>query len=464
MASWKDYLKKDQNNKEYPEKSQIDKSISPSERMIQKSSKGSIEESDAWGIKQGGGYLERDIKLSGVYEEDLWCKYQFNSWTRACVDKIIKEAVKYKVVVKSKDPDRTEDPKVKEHIKMVESLLSDPNENIESFDDIRRKYLRDILVYDAGAVEIVYDGGVPKELYDIRGSNVRLNLDKHGNFKSDETAYKLIDPNDVNNCQASWNINEMIYMIANPVSGSAYGLSPIETLWSEIENDNEASEYNRKLLKNAGMITGVLSFANMPSKNVQRNQRLWGENVRKKGNQLVVTNNPDVKFVRVTEKQSDMQFMEFQKWLLNKIMAVYGMQPIVLGVVDETTGKLNSSEQREQFKQDAILPLLKLEAHRFTNVLISIGFGFDDVVLSHIEPAGVDESFDLEKTKVGCQYGFITINEARAWINLPPLKGEEGKRLVNDTAIKYIQSLVEKDQSHDDLETVKAKIEDLLQE
>lgn len=442
----------------------IDKNQAPADRLISKATQGRIEESDAWGVSIKGQYLDRDIKVDNVDEADIWNRYQWNAWIRACVDKIIKEVVKYQIVVTARDSDKINDANVKKHIKDVEDLLADPNEKIESFDDIRRKYLRDILVYDAGSLEIVKKNGRPWEIYDVRGANIRLNLDKHGNFKNDEKAYKLVDPTNKNNVLAEFASDELIYMIANPVSGSAYGLSPVETLWDEIENDNEAAAFNKKLLKHGGLITGILSFANMPDSRVKRQRRFWEEELRRKGQQLVITNNPEVTFTRLSDKQQDMQFIEFQRWLLNKIMAVYGMQPLVLGVIDATTGKLNSLEQREQFKQDAVLPLLKLECHRLTDVLVKQGFEYDDVVITFKEPKNVDEEFDLEKVKTGCQFGIITIDEARAWINLPPLPDKQGEALVSATAIAYIQGLVEKDQANEKLAQVKAQIQTLLSE
>jgi len=464
--NWKDYLhKKDDEEKRYVlPKIKTDKQLPPSER-ISKASRGNIDEATAWGITTNEKYTPRNIDVEGVRgveEDDLWEKYLASSWLRACVDKIVKETVKYQVVIQPTNEEDGDSAQVKKHMEEVYTLLDNPNENIESFDDIRRKFLRDILVYDAGAVEVVYKGQTPVELYDLKGANVRLNLDKHGNFKSGEkAAYKLIDPHQTNKVTAEFGKYEVIYMVANPVAGSAYGLSPIETLWNDISNEIEAGLFNQKILHHSGLMSGVLCFPNMGEKALKRHQRYWKEELRRKGQKLVVTNNADVKFVKVNENQRDMQFLEYQRWLLNKIMAVYGMQPLVLGVVDATTGKLNSAEQREQFKSDAILPLLKLEAHRFTDVLIRQGFGYEDIEFSHIEPENVNEEFDLEKMKTACEYGVITINEARRFINLLPLE-DGGDVLVSATTIKKIKDVVEKEEKKSEIAAVRQRIQELL--
>jgi len=438
-----------------------DINIAPSERLL-KDSRGHIDESTSWVITAGAGYIDRDLKVAGASEEDLWKKYVLSSWTRACVDKIIKETVKYRIRVEAKDSDKAEDAQVKRHITEVEKLLENPNKKVESFDDLRRKYLRDILVYDAGALEIVYTGKIPVEIYDLKGANIRLNLDKHGNFLNpDKSAYKLIDQNNYVKPLADFSIKELIYMISNPVSGSAYGLSPIETLWDDICNEIEAAQFNQRILHNSGLLSGVLAFQGMSEPELKKNRRYWMEELRRKGQKLIITNNPNVTFTRVSETQKDMQFLEYQKWLLNKIMAVYGMQPMVLGVVDITTGKLNSSEQREQFKQDAILPLLKLEAHRLTDVLVKQGFGFEDIKITHIEPENVNEEFDLEKMKEGGKLGVITINEARRFMNLQPLE-DGGDVLIAPSTMAKIKALVEKQESHDEIVDIRNRIRDLL--
>jgi HK97 family phage portal protein len=461
--SWKDFLNKGepQEQKAYNVRD-IDKSIPPIERM-QKATQGRVEEGSIWAVTSSGKYLDRRLKVNGTDEDDLWGKYLGSSWLRACVDKIIKEVVKYQIVIKPVKEQDAETNQVKQHIEEITTFLDNPNEKIESFDDIRRKYLRDVLVYDAGAVEIVYKGQKPVEVYDLKGANIRLNLDKHGNFLDRDTgAYRLIDPYE-HKPVANFGVKEVIYMIANPVAGSAYGLSNIETLWNDISNEIDAGLFNQKILRNSGLMSGVLSFAGMPEHFLKKQQRYWQAEMEKKGSKLLVTSNPDVKFIRVNENQRDMQFLEYQQWLLNKIMAVYGMQPMVLGVIDGTTGKLNSDEQREQFKSDAILPLLKLEAHRFTDVLIKQGFGYDDIELTHIEPENIDEEFELDRMKAACQFGIVTVNEARSFINLPPLE-EGGEVLVSSQTVDKIRDVVEREEKKSEIADIRRRVQELLTE
>jgi len=465
------------------------------ESKMTKSSRGTVDEADLQYIGFGENYLQRDFELAGIKNSKLWDCYWNNCWVRACVDKIIKEVAKYKLkVTVASHVEDEEDEELQERINKVRKLLSNPNDKIESYDSIRRKYLRDILIYDAGALEIVYsrtegekakrklDKNIkelrklldekindkfenkdttdldkrinrirdeikklrqiikqeesnddtsrePRELYDLAGSRVKLNVDKHGNFKSDDEAYKLLDKN--NKIVSSFGIKELIYFVANPVAGKVYGLSPIESIYNTVLADNEAEALNRRRLENDGMINGVLSITGLSEKKLKGTVMYWKAQARKKGVGLLISSSDNVKFTKISESYQEMQFLDYQKWTLQKIMTVYGMQPIVLGVVDSTTGKLNSKEQREQFKSDAVLPLLKLETYNLTDVLVRKGFGFDDVIITYEEPK---ENVDIDTMasiteKMAKLNGVIKVNEARRILGLPDLD-EGGDELI----------------------------------
>jgi len=391
-----------------------------------KSSSTPIDEASIMGIGYGDTYVNRIIQKTGLTTAEMWSCYIQDEWVRACVEKIIKETIKYKVTIVPKESADNISTETQKHIDEVTALLDNPNEKIESFDNIRRKYLKDILIYDAGAMEIVYvnsgedsikeslkkcgeelfslvlkkkittndkkksiienditeltnktknlrqqlkeiqkqtkqKGNNPVELYDAAGVNIKINVDRNGNFKEGEPAYYFYKSSVSGKPDASFSKSELIYFIANPTAGSVYGISPIETLYDTVQADIQASKLNRRRLDNDGMISGVLALPGMSAKKLARNQMFWKQQARKKGARLVLTSSTGVTFTKVAESHQEMQFMEYQRWTLVKIMAVYGLQPIVLGVITENTGKLNSEEQREQFKSDAILPLLALE-------------------------------------------------------------------------------------------------------
>lgn len=493
-------------SKYHTEEVEITQSKQP-KNDVEKAGKGTISEASTFSLDN---LVSREVNRN-LTTYDMWTAYLVNSWVRACVDKIIKEVVKYDPIIVPKDGVEL-DEGVKARITSITDLLSNPNEKIESFDAIRRKYLRDILIYDAGAIEIVYGNlkeegktkltalqkeifklkksctlssdvmkkilekeiiikqrevsevrasfGIPVELYDIKGTEIKFNVDAHGNFKKGEAAYKLYSKGKVS---AEFALNELIYFIANPQSGSLYGLSPIETLVNEIKSDNAAASFNAKILAHSGLVSGVLTFPGMSREKIKKFQLYLKEEIKRKGQKLIITNNPNVAFIKLSSSQKDMQFLEYQKWLLNKIMAVYGMQPIVLGIVDATTGKLNSGEQREQFYQDAILPLLKLEAHHFTDILIKQGFKYDDLKFTHASPIDIDDEFNLKVFVEACKVGgVIKVNEARELIGLIPLD-IGGDEFVSGAVQQAVREVSEVESEKSELSGLKQRIRDILE-
>ena len=509
-----------------PRKRKEDPELLPVDEFEEKASRVPIDESTIFGIGYGDNYVNRIIQKSGLTTAEMWECYVQDEWVRACVDKIIKEVVKYQITVVPKETSDEISPETQQHIDEVTELLDNPNSKVESFDNIRRKYLRDVLVYDAGALEIVYSnsgeaevtaslkelnkelvhltlsrkltiddkaierldneiketkekskycnkqlkeikkavqakGNVPVELYDVAGVNVKVNVDLNGNFKDNEPAYYYYKNSTAGKPDALFNKDELIYFIQYPTAGRIYGLSPIETLYDTVQSDITAAIMNRRRLDNDGMISGVLSFPGMSSKKLQRNQNFWRMQARKKGARLVLTS-VDAKFTKVVESHQEMQFMEYQKWILVKIMAVYGMQPIVLGVITENTGKLNSEEQRKQFKSDAVLPLIELETHHLTDVLIQQGFGYDDIKCSYVEPTQEStQTENVDKADKMGKLGVITINEARAMIGLNRLE-EGGDQLVMINQLRQISEELGKAQHKDSLANIKNRIDALL--
>ena len=426
-------------------------------------------------------YLTRDIYTAGLTHPKMWKCYQQNEWIRACVDAIVNEVVKYEIIVKPKKGVELNDSLQKE-IDQVYGLLGNPNKKIESFGTLRRKYLTDILVYDSAALEIVYKSSslsaissqlkilrksskivdlvripeleknlkvlkaqigkndLPLELYDLDGSLIRIDADKHGNFKKEEKAYLLLNQAG-NKGIATFSTRELVYFMARPRAGSLYGVSPIDTLIYSILSDNEANDMNRARLSRDGMISGVLSLPGMNKEKMKKAMTFWKTEARKHGWKMLITNHKDVKFTRVSDSAQEMEFMQYQKWLKSKIMAVYGVTPIILGGIDGTTGKLNSKEQREQFKTNAVLPLLKLEAYRLTDVLIHRGFGFADLEIGYVEPKYVDPEMNLKKAHVVSNSDkVVTVDEYREFLGLQKLDpveyGDRGKELIASTKIE----------------------------
>ncbi len=373
-----------------------------------------------------GTYVERELVVS---YEDMWLMYLRNEWVRSCVDKITKSVTNsnlYAAPVKDGD----DSPETKKQIEEIQALLDDPNSGLESWKDIRREYLRDVLIYDAGGLEIVYDTkGNPVEVYSLPGDRIRLNVDEHGNF-GDESAFVLLGGQygrkkvpDI-----SFSREEVVYFVANPKTGSMYGLSPLETLYQSVASDLFATKYNSDFFKNNAEASGILGLENMSTADLNRFRAYWKKETQGKPHKTVAVNGK-VSWTPMNMSNRDMQFLEYQKWLLCKIMAVYSMQPVVLGIIDPTTGKLNSKEQLEAYREEAVKPILEMECYQLTKVLVQQGFGYDKVKIDY-EP--IDIKDEVANSSIAVQAvsgGILTPNEARRmYFGLGEIEG--GDKLI----------------------------------
>ncbi len=394
--------------------------------QIEKSSHAFIEEGQDY-QKQ---YRERKIEIS---YEDMWEMYLRDEWIRACVDKITKAATAVKLFASPLNDSKKQDPQVKAHIEEIQKLLDDPNTGLESFSDIRREYLRDVLIYDAGAMEIVYDKkDVVAEIYSLSGKDIRLVTDEHGNFTTEEEAYWLIPKDTFKQQPEKFARKEVIYFVANPKSGSLYGLSPLESLYYSVLSDLNASKYNADFFSNNAEASGILGVEGMNWTEMLRFRNYWKKEIAGKPHKIAMVNGKPT-WTTMNMSNRDMQFLEYQKWLLCKIMAVYGMQPAIMGIIDPSTGKLNTQEQLVAFRDETLKPILSMECYQLTKVLVQQGFGFEDV---KIDFDNVDVKDETANTSIAVGLvgaGIISVNEARRmYFGLEDIEG--GDKLKEPTS------------------------------
>lgn len=386
------------------------------------------------GYKTAVSWLERALKGRLTFEK-MNQIYERNVWVRACVDKTVRRLTVIDPIIKTMDLGEPTDEQ-KRSIEKVVMLLQDPNDRRESFTSIRQKYFRDVLIYDAGCMTIDRNAnplappelkGVPLALYSAPGDEIRLNVDATGGFANPEKAYSQIQRGSE---VEIWEIDELVYFIANPRAGTVYGFSPIESLVQTVTAELFASAYNIDFFANQATPRLAVLFSNMgegetAESKLTRFQYYWEQELQGKPHKpiFVGSETGEVKIQPMNMSNEDMQFQEYSYWLLAKIMAPYNMQPLVLGIITPTTGKLNSQEQREQFKEDALKPMLKLEAYHLNSELIwpEDSFGYRDIYLDYDAVDLIDLKAMAEIWTAARKGGWLLVDEIRNVLGKPPL-------------------------------------------
>ena len=336
--------------------------------------------------------------------EEMRLVYEKNTWVRACIDKIVTRLAlippklypieqansKHHNTPASYQPS---DDQLR-HIEEVAEFLINPNSSRESFGSIRQKVDRDLLMYDAGSIEVVRgEDGLPAEMFAMEGSSIMLSTDGAGNFTDYKKAYfeRLED-----DPKGLWyGIDELIYLVMNPRSGTPYGTSKIETLARTVINAHKIENYNADLFGNDATPRLAVLFNNVSLDKLQEYQEYWDSNLRGKPHRPILISTGEgegqVKIEKIGLNPNEMSFKQYSQWMLEQIMSVFNMQPLVLGMVTPNTGKLNSEQQQEQFERDALVPQLNTFAYHFNSELIwsmanplmghKGGFGYKDIYL-----------------------------------------------------------------------------------
>lgn len=370
----------------------------------------------------------------GLTFDEMERMYLANVWVRACVDRIRVRLLDIQPTVRFFGPKPSND--AKRHREEIEKLFVDPNGGAEDFDSLRSAIDKDILVYDAAAMEVVEatDAGTgkraPFEIYSVAGDTIKKNVDKRGVFRDVNSAYHQID--ETGRKVAEFPIGSLVYMMLNPSAGRIYGLSKLESLRQTVTAELYASQYTLDFFSNDATPRFAVLFDNLgmgqADAAMKRVRAWWEHELRGKPHRpiLMGTEQGQVRFQQVGLSNQDMQFQEYSKWLLIKIMAIFGMQPFVLGVVDSSTGKLNSEQQGEQFKKDALAPQLRLFRNMFNSNVIRAhtGFGFDDVYMDWLAFLPKDEKTQAQIHKYYWEMGALTVNMIREQLGYEPIDEE----------------------------------------
>lgn len=397
-------------------------------------------------------YAEK-LSVQGLSFDQMNMMYISNVWVRAIVDKIVERVSDISPIVKplkqykgtNFDENSTKlSDQVKKNMDMLNELIVKPNNNNETFTNIRKKLSRDLLTYDAGAIEIIKGVNLTNnnknfEIYNVAGNSIKLNPSDKGILPESKDAYIQVDRN--LKVITTWSKDSLMYYMLNPQSNKIYGLSPLESLVQTVTAELYSSDYNLNFFYNnatprfAVLMEGLGIGQGAPA--LKRFRQWWDSELKGNPHRPIVigTESGKITFQKVGLSNEEMQFQEYSKQLLAKIMAVYKVQPIIMGV--ETAGgvgvaKTNATEQVRQFKIEAIKPLMTVFIEKFNNQLV-----FDEKAMN-VKDVYLDFDLDIVDKKEQAEWhekylqsGVITINEIRVnglglvpvpWGNVPYLQ------------------------------------------
>ncbi len=422
-----------------------------------------------------------DLEITRSFMTDA---YKTCEWIRAIVDRISERVTQVELFprplgAKLGTKEGQLNKAVISRMEKVMSLLMKPNNDGENIDSLKKKVVTDMAIYDQAGIQIVHASNllgdrIPFSLYaNVSGEELFVNPNPNGTLPEKRAYLQLqYGTNEV----AAWDKNEFLSFIKNRRAGYANGLSPIHSVAASIMGDLEAMNYNIKFFENNARPDIAFIFENLGfgkgDSALKRAKAWYLENYQGKPHLplFMGSEKGNVKLQDIKYTHRDMQFLEWQQFLLSRIMSVYGMQPIVLGTtMSEAYNKIDSQVQSDQFKRNGIIPYVKVLLQIFNSGLIwnDSNFNFDDIYLTSTNLDIDDEKAQSEIDEKYLDRGVITINQVRNRLQMPPVAwGALPFVPLNyapyDTLIKYQQSKIAsniKSQSSDKIDN-NLKVED----
>lgn len=307
------------------------------------------------------------------------------------------------------------------------SLLARPNP-VQSGPDLFEAFYGYLLVSGNAYLEAVSLDGTPRELHSLRPDRMRVIPGPDG---WPEAYEYTVNGQTVRFAQDRGGVRPILHMaLFHPVHDH-YGLSPIEAALGAIDTHNAAARWNKALLDNAARPSGALVYANrdqnLSTEQFERLKTELEQSFQGPGNAgrpLVLEGGLDWKSMGFSPK--DMDFIEAKYVAAREIALALGVPPMLLAIPGDNTYS-NYQEANRSFWRQSVLPLVNRGLQAISGWLAP---AYGEALrlepdLDRIDALAAEREALWERVRAA---DFLTINEKRAAVGLPPLAGGDGLR------------------------------------
>ena len=380
-------------------------------------------------------------------------------------------------IIKHKDSDHATTHAEIQFIKELEAFVlhcgraeTNPYSRVprDDFDTFIRKIIRDTLTYDQVCFEVVPDNlGYPFEFMAVDSSTIRIASDDryvginssyhsregfvpgvpsrfaglYGNGEEDHyDGPKTADGGRVDYVQVIngqieniYSASDLAFGVRNPRTDiyiQGYGYGELEQLITIITSYLNAEEYNRNFFTQGSTPKGMLNMKgdNWSPEELEAFKRQWTAMVQGVENswRMPVINSEGVDWIDMAKTNQEMEFGKWIEYLIKITCGCYLIDPAELnfdmqGGVQQTPLFESSQEWKLKASRDrGLKPLLKFIAKMINKHII-------DKIDDHftLEFVGLDEMSEQEKHEMLVEQisSYLTLNEARKQLDLPPLDG-----------------------------------------
>ncbi len=247
------------------------------------------------------------------------------------------------------------------------SLFTKPNPATDSFRTMIEECVEDILVLDAGCIEVTRTlRGIPAQLWNVDAGTIRVSQKWQGDpldpryfwYPQGRFGAALLD-------------QDLMYMVQNPSTHRVLGLSPLEVLRETIEAEMESARFNKAQVKQAPP-TGIINLGEDATiQNVDQFEKYWRAEIAGFKQTAIIGGTKNPEFINFSRSQRDMQFLQWQSYLIRKIAAVFGISPQDLGILFDVN-RANAQAQSELSEDRGLRPLIALIESYFNKEVVGV--------------------------------------------------------------------------------------------
>jgi len=334
--------------------------------------------------------------------------FEQTSWVRAVVGVICKAVTARGYGLVPSKPDAS--PK---NAETLQDFFANANPNdtlLEILDDVAR----DVYVFGNAFLEVVYGpDGKPRELWNLDATTMRVLADEHGAIMGYVQIPRFATTRSQKG-RVEFEPREVIHFKLGTKGATLYGLSPLASLILPITVDKFAQVYNRAFFVNGAKIRGAFIMKDATPEQVERNREYMAacaKNPDMAHSDLVLEG--DIEFKQIGVNQKDMEFLELRSFTRGEILAVYGVPPSKVSIIE--TGNIGAGtgeHQTQTFYEETILPFQMRVAEKITKHIIRQGFGITDWAFQ-FNRRSIDEKDQAEIFNIYLQNGVFTPDEVR---------------------------------------------------
>ena len=350
-----------------------------------------------------------------------------------------------------KEPTKAAKNKMAEMTRWLQTCGDPRIEPNHSFETFLRCIVRDSLVFDQAAFELVRTRGgniagfIPVDASTIRRAKLGKQERERGRRNNESGFVQIINSKIV----AKWTQNDMVVGIRRPrtwVHVNGYGYPELEELIRTITNLLNAEAYNAANFTHGMHVSGVLAIKSKMNPQLFRAFRrefyamLSGASKAKKTPliQLDPENKEELQSINMSSSNREMEYQEWISWLLRLACSVYQISPSSLGGqwMYGNEGHQNSlatggpTDRISASNELGLRPLMRaVEGWLNRGIIHRLDPDFE-IHFAGFDAKTEDQKLDMDLKAIKA---FRTVNEIRAAYDLGPIDSPAADMILDPT-------------------------------